>query len=154
MQRDLCWKIIAVVFTAAVSLSGAFAQQTEDKCAQLRYSEHLTNPYRYRLRGIKGQVVYGAVAERGELTGASGVCIGLFNPNDKRLVATATTRERRRPTGRRTPRPTARRRAPGSPCARLQAPRTCARERWCGSRCAGRREATGPRCGNRLRSDP
>jgi hypothetical protein len=91
MQRDLCWKIIAVVFTAAVSLSGAFAQQTEDKCAQLRYSEHLTNPYRYRLRGIKGQVVYGAVAERGELTGASGVCIGLFNPNDKRLVATATT---------------------------------------------------------------
>lgn len=91
MQRELCISIIAVVFTVAVSLTGAFAQQTENKCAQIRYSEHLTNPYRYRLSGIEGQVVYGAVSERGELTAGSGVCIGLFNQNDKRLVASATT---------------------------------------------------------------
>src|SRR4030095_7209241 len=91
MQGETSLKIIAVVFTVAVSLSAAFAQQTENKCAQIRYSEHLTNPYRYRLRRIEGQVVYGAVSERGELTGGSGVCIGLFNQNDKRLVASVTT---------------------------------------------------------------
>ena len=91
MQRARCLKIIAIVFMVAVSMSGAFAQQTENKCAQIKYSEHLTNPYRYRLNGLEGQVVYGAVSERGELRGASGVCIGLFNQNDKRLVASATT---------------------------------------------------------------
>lgn len=51
----------------------------------------MTNAYPYRLKGIEGQAVYGAVSEKGELQSASAVCVALFNQKDKRLVANVTT---------------------------------------------------------------
>jgi hypothetical protein len=91
-QRESRIDIVSVVIIVAVSLSGAaIAQQSQSKCAQIKYSESMTNAYRYRLKGIEGQAVYGEVSEKGELQSASGVCVALFKQNDKRLVSNVTT---------------------------------------------------------------
>ncbi|HEY8186123.1 MAG TPA: DUF6624 domain-containing protein [Pyrinomonadaceae bacterium] len=91
MPRELRSKIASVVFTIAVSLTGALAQEPKNNCTQIGYSERLTNPHRYRLKTIEGQAVYGEVSEKGELVSASGVCIALFNKTDKLLIANAKT---------------------------------------------------------------
>lgn len=91
MQREIRTAIISVVVIVAVSASGAFAQQPQSKCSQVKYSERMTNAYRYRLKGIEGQAVYGEVSERGELQSASSVCVALFDQKDKRFVANVTT---------------------------------------------------------------
>jgi hypothetical protein len=87
MRREL---LIAFVVSFAAASAG-FAQERPDKCAQVKYSQRLTNPYHYRLKSIEGQTVFGDVSEKGELVSAAAVCIALFNARDQRLVATVTT---------------------------------------------------------------
>ena len=91
MQREIRIVIVSVLAIVAVSASGAFAQQPQSKCSQVKYSERMTNAYPYLLKGIEGQAVYGEVSERGELQSASAVCVALFDQKDKRLVANVTT---------------------------------------------------------------
>ena len=91
MQREIRIVIVSVLAIVAVSASGAFAQQPQSKCSQVKYSERMTNAYPYLLKGIEGQAVYGEVSERGELQSASAVCVALFNREDKHLVASVPT---------------------------------------------------------------
>jgi hypothetical protein len=91
MRPELVIKIISVVFTITFMLTGAFAQESQDSCAQIRYSSRLTDSYRYRLRSLEGQAVYGEASDKGELQSASGVCLALFDPGDKHLVVNAKT---------------------------------------------------------------
>jgi hypothetical protein len=91
MQTEIRIIFVSVLVILAFSASGAFAQQQQSKCSQVRYSGRTTNAYPYRLKGIEGQAVYGEVSERGELKSASSVCVALFNRKAKRLVASVPT---------------------------------------------------------------
>jgi hypothetical protein len=91
MQRSLRTAIISVFVIVTVSANGAFAQQPQSQCSQVKYSDRLTNAYVYQLKAIEGQAVYGEVSEKGEFGSASAVCVTLFNRKDKRLVAGVLT---------------------------------------------------------------
>ena len=54
---------IALVLIAVASANG-FAQQVQSKCAQVQYSERLTDRYHYRLKSIEGQALYGDVSDK------------------------------------------------------------------------------------------
>ena len=73
---------------------GAFAQQPQGSCPQIKYSERMTDAYLYRIDRIEGQAVYGSVSEKGEFATASGLCLALFNRKDKQLIATVATDNR------------------------------------------------------------
>jgi hypothetical protein len=91
IQTEIRVAFVSVLVSLTFSASGAFAQQQQSNCSQVKYSERLTNAYPYRLKGIEGQAVYREVSERGELKSASSVCVALFNRKDKRLVASVPT---------------------------------------------------------------
>src|SRR6267142_2313966 len=91
MHRETRIAIVLVFVNLVALTSNTFAQQTQSECAQVKYSDRLTNPYVYRLNGIEGQAAYGDVLEKGELQAASGVCVALFDQRNRRLVASVKT---------------------------------------------------------------
>lgn len=91
METDIRIFIVSLLITIAFSATGAVGQEPENKCSQVKFSDRMTHGYRYRLDRIEGQAVFGNVSEKGELWGASNLCVVLFQQKDERLSASVLT---------------------------------------------------------------
>jgi len=92
MQSDT-WITIILIIGCAVSFhNGANAQQSHEKCAQIRYSKPKKDAMPYRVERIEGQAVFAPVSQKEEFIMA-GICLVLFNEKDKKSVAVTTTND-------------------------------------------------------------
>ncbi len=87
------WIIITVVIGHIIySGNHAYAQQSSEKCSQIPYSNPGKGRPPYRVERIEGQALFAFVSQKEEmLTG--GICLVLFNEEDKKPVATITTND-------------------------------------------------------------
>jgi hypothetical protein len=70
-----------------------FAQQSQSKCAQIKYAVPPIHSKSYRLSRVEGQVVYASPSEKWDSGSGNGFCATLFNWGGQ-LVAEDTTDDR------------------------------------------------------------
>jgi hypothetical protein len=84
-----------LLFALMLSFSrGAVAvSQSEASCRNVGFLEHEPGSETYDLDSVEGQAVFAPSAEPQKLGAASGVCVVLFNRNDRRRVSAVATGE-------------------------------------------------------------
>jgi hypothetical protein len=86
--------LVVIVFVLAALLAwegNLFAQQSQGKCSQIRYSAPTTNLKSYRTNRVEGQAVYASTTAKWELGPGNDLCVTLFSRKNGDLVAFVTT---------------------------------------------------------------